>query len=394
MIRTRGLSALVAVAALATAVLPLQPISAQPNDSLPNRVVIPTAIPTAMLPAIPSIAPGYQAPRVEPSAATIVGVTEQPFVNISLQDAIAMALLKNPNLAVSASNVKVARYTIVQAKGQYDVQLHLEPYSSSSVNPPQNLFEAGPGEVGKYGSGPSATYTAGPGNVIQHQSGFQYGAGGQTENGTTYQAGIQQQRVYNNTIFNEYNPYYLATLNLGVTQPLLRNAGMNSGKRLLKLSMINADASSAQALVDTSNTIAGAYCSKLLTDLGADVVFERAIDDPLFTYLRTSQRHIRDIDPWKHRADIVIVGTTELRRKSFAARDPLVYTRISAVGYGGPDDGLVCPEEVLQSRSGSLANHGHADLPPLTVAGNLGEYAQLAEGDVHSVFPESTMKNN
>jgi crotonobetainyl-CoA:carnitine CoA-transferase CaiB-like acyl-CoA transferase len=29
---------------------------------------------------------------------------------------------------------------------------------------------------------------------------------------------------------------------------------------------------------------------------------------------------------------------------------------------------------VLQARSGSLANHGHADQPPLTVAGNLGEY--------------------
>ena len=47
---------------------------------------------------------------------------------------------------------------------------------------------------------------------------------------------------------------------------------------------------------------------------------------------------------------------------------------ITAVGHGGPDDGLECTEEVLQARSGSLANHGHADLPPLTVAGNLGEY--------------------
>ena len=209
-----------------------------------------------VLPAVPSVAPGYGAPQVEPSGAQIVGVTQQPFVGIALQDAIAMALLKNPNLAVSASDIKVARYQIAEAKGAYDVQLHLSPSSSYSVQPPENLFEAGPGQVGSMGSGPSAVYTAGPGDVIQHQSAFQYGAGGQTENGTTYQAGIQQQRTYNNTIFNEYNPYYLATLNLGVTQPLLRNAGMNANKRLLKLSMINADASSAQALVDTSNEIA------------------------------------------------------------------------------------------------------------------------------------------
>ena len=38
-----------------------------------------------------------------------------------------MALVHNPNLAVSASNFRVARYNIVQVKGAYDVALHLEP---------------------------------------------------------------------------------------------------------------------------------------------------------------------------------------------------------------------------------------------------------------------------
>ena len=95
----------------------------------------------------------------------------------------------------------------------------------------------------------------GPGNIIQHQSGFQYGLGGQTENGTTYQAGIAQSRTYNNTLFDAFNPYYLATLNLAVTQPLLKNAGMNPTKRQLKLAIINADSGIAQTLVDASGTI-------------------------------------------------------------------------------------------------------------------------------------------
>ncbi len=251
--KTRVLSALIAIVALTTAVLPVQRISAQPDDPLPSRATIPTAIPTTLLPAVPSVAPGFRPPQVAPSAAAIIGVTQQPFVGISLQDAVAMALLKNPNLAVSASNFKVARYQIIEAKGAFDVQLHLEPSSSFSVNPPQNFLEAGPGELGKYTPGP--VFTTGPGNIIQHQSTFQYGVGGETENGTTYQAGIQQQRTYNNTTFNAYNPYYLATLNLSVTQPLLKNFGMNAAKRQLKLALINADASTAQTLVDTSNTI-------------------------------------------------------------------------------------------------------------------------------------------
>ena len=47
---------------------------------------------------------------------------------------------------------------------------------------------------------------------------------------------------------------------------------------------------------------------------------------------------------------------------------------ITPVGHGGPDDGLVLTDEVLQARSGSLSNHGHAHRPPLTVGGRLGEY--------------------
>jgi HAE1 family hydrophobic/amphiphilic exporter-1 len=243
--KLRSLPAVVGVMAVVLATLPVQRTAAQLAP---------------VFPVVPSVAPGYRAPQVAPSVAQIVGVSQQPFVGITLQDAIAMALLKNPNLAVSASNMRIARYTIVEVKGAYDVQLQLKPSSSFSVQPPQNAFVAGPGEVGKYSpapySSPGPVYTTGPGNIIQHQSAFQYGLGGQTENGLTYQAGIQQSRTYNNTIFNAYNPYYIATLNLALTQPLLKNAGMNATKRQLKLAFVNADASAVQALIDASNTIA------------------------------------------------------------------------------------------------------------------------------------------
>jgi HAE1 family hydrophobic/amphiphilic exporter-1 len=249
----RTLSALVAAAAIVAAVLPAHPTAAQ-DDTLPARAAIPTNTPSLLLPIVPSIAPGYAAPRVTPGAPAIVGVTAQPFVGISLQDAIAMGLLRNPNLAISASNNRVARYNVAEAKGAFDVALHLQPSSSYSDNPPVNFLEAGPGLEGEYTPGP--IFTTGPGNIVQHQSGFQYGAQGQTVNGTLYNASIQQQRTYNNTVFNAYNPVYLASLNLSVAQPLLKNFGMNSTKRQLKLAFINADAATAQTLVDASTTIA------------------------------------------------------------------------------------------------------------------------------------------
>ncbi len=125
-------------------------------------------------------------------------------------------------------------------------------------------------------------------------------------------------------------------------------------------------------VVDCTTGIAGAYCAKLLTDLGADVVHKTPIGgDPLFVYLRTSQRHPADVAPWLAAADIVIVGEPGAAP---VGSNPLVTIAITPLGHGGPDDGLELTEEVLQARSGSLAGHGHMHLPPLTVGGRLGEY--------------------
>jgi crotonobetainyl-CoA:carnitine CoA-transferase CaiB-like acyl-CoA transferase len=124
-------------------------------------------------------------------------------------------------------------------------------------------------------------------------------------------------------------------------------------------------------VVDLTQGIAGAYCAKLLTDLGADVVFAAPVGDPLFTYLRTSQRHARELGPWLEGTDIVLVGEPG---RAPGGSPPLVTVSITPVGHGGPDDGLALTDEVLQARSGSLAGHGHADRPPLTVGGRLGEY--------------------
>jgi crotonobetainyl-CoA:carnitine CoA-transferase CaiB-like acyl-CoA transferase len=153
-------------------------------------------------------------------------------------------------------------------------------------------------------------------------------------------------------------------------------------------------------VVDLSTGIAGGYCSKLLTDLGADVVkLERREGDPLrrysatgsvgedgdsdgvlFRYLHTSQRSVvtedRDrIRSWVGGADVVLESFVPGAAEELGIIGVAPVTvSISSFGRGGPDSELSMPEEVLQARSGSLSNHGHMDKPPLTVGGQLGEY--------------------
>src|SRR4051794_22388932 len=109
-------------------------------------------------------------------------------------------------------------------------------------------------------------------------------------------------------------------------------------------------------VVDCTGGIAGAYCAKLLTDLGADVVHgARVGDDPLFTYLRTSQRHAPDLALWLAGADIVIVGEPGVAPAGAA---PLVTVSITALGHGGPHDGPDLTEKGLPGPSGTPPGPG------------------------------------
>ncbi|MGZ4713422.1 MAG: CoA transferase [Acidimicrobiia bacterium] len=127
-------------------------------------------------------------------------------------------------------------------------------------------------------------------------------------------------------------------------------------------------------VLDATHDVAGAYCSKLLTDLGADVT---AVDDlwsdrpELATYLRTSQVVGAGSGVDRSGFDIILGGLDLL---GDATAGPLVRVAISSFGGGGPESGVELPEEVLQARSGCLSTHGHMTAAPLTVAGELGEY--------------------
>ena len=224
-----------------SAVIAAMPFAVSAQTTLQGTTVIPTPVPTPITPVVPTVAPGYKAPDKPPTSAEIVGVTQQPFVGISLDNAIGMALLKNPDLAVAASNTRVASYQVQQAKGVNDVRLFVEPSVKHDTNPAINPFFSGGTDFEPY---------------VQNYQTQQAGVEGQLETGTQYNLNVSQTKVNDNTFINSFNPYYYGSFNVSITQPLLKGFLMNDDKRQIQLSVVNSDASQAATLASVSTTIA------------------------------------------------------------------------------------------------------------------------------------------
>ncbi|MEO3759500.1 CoA transferase [Mycobacterium sp. B14F4] len=154
-------------------------------------------------------------------------------------------------------------------------------------------------------------------------------------------------------------------------------------------------------VVEVSDRIAGAYCGKLLTDAGADVVkVEPAdgdplrrrtmtgaaldgTDSPLFSYLNAGKRSVTTCSTdLLAGADVVVVTANQsgARRVGIdpdvlmATAPGCVVVTISDFGWTGPWAERPATEFTLQAASGLTGFRGDPAGPPISVGGDLGEY--------------------
>jgi HAE1 family hydrophobic/amphiphilic exporter-1 len=191
-----------------------------------------------VLPIVP-VLPPFSSPVNALPNPDLVGVQQQPFVGLALQDAVVMALQRNTQLAVAQSNRRIANYQIIAAKGAYDVNFQLVPSYSHSVAPVVSAFNT------NAQGGPVTTDTA------NATAGFR----GLTQRGGTYSANLVATRVSSDSAFNSYNPFYETALQLAVTQPLLRGRAIDQPRLQIQLAEINSAVSTSNALAQASNTI-------------------------------------------------------------------------------------------------------------------------------------------
>ncbi len=151
-------------------------------------------------------------------------------------------------------------------------------------------------------------------------------------------------------------------------------------------------------VVDLSAGIAGAYCTKLFVDAGADVVVveppgghplrARGGAGALFGFLHTGKRSVI-ADPAEPplsgptgslvaAADIVVVDATPPDRTAASlaeTRPDLIVVSLSPFGLTGPWSERVASDLTLQALCSSIAGRGERHGSPVTAGGELVEWA-------------------
>jgi crotonobetainyl-CoA:carnitine CoA-transferase CaiB-like acyl-CoA transferase len=145
-------------------------------------------------------------------------------------------------------------------------------------------------------------------------------------------------------------------------------------------------------VVDLSTEIAGPYCTKLLTDAGADTVkVEPPGGDPmrhwlsgaLFEFLHTSTRSIvgspadASVRDLLATADVVVesgpAGSFDVE-SVHAVNPTAVVVSITPFGQDGPWRDRAATEFTLQACCGSTGFRGVPERPPLAAGGRIGEW--------------------
>jgi outer membrane protein len=173
-------------------------------------------------------APSQPATPSQTTPSHLAGVEADKIVRWTLNDAILAALDKNPDIEIARHNVRLSQFDVLAALGAYD------PITSSTLN---YASQKSP-NVSRF-SGSSQ-------NFLQNDAfGYNFGYSKLVERtGGSYQINFNNSRLTSNTasLATSYNPALTATL----TQPLMKNFGIDSDRHLIQVAKKKLDLSDAQ----------------------------------------------------------------------------------------------------------------------------------------------------
>lgn len=176
-------------------------------------------------------------------------------LELSLQNAIALALENNLDISIQRYAPWLAETDILRAKAQGAVPgLALDPQVSSTIlwdrrsSPVNNPFLSGTGVVLSAITNTTAQYN------FQYQQGF--------TSGTSYAVGFNNTRSSSSNAANVFNPAVQSALNFSFSQALLNGFGFlqnRSGLVIAKNNKVFADLTFKQQLINSISQVANGY---------------------------------------------------------------------------------------------------------------------------------------
>lgn len=178
-----------------------------PSTSLPQQIL------SAHRALLPPVRPFYLPPRT--------GI--QATMDLSLDQALAMALANNKDIELARIDRIESEYTLTAAQGVYDPQLSVTAYWEQQITP---IASALGGSA--TGSLLNKTWLADPG-VTQNSPWL----------GGAYKVDLSSIDAYSNNTFLSLNPQYETALNFSYTQPLWRNLLYDSNRHQIDVAKKN-----------------------------------------------------------------------------------------------------------------------------------------------------------
>src|SRR5574341_2335875 len=155
-----------------------------------------------------------------PPGAAAAGTADATYT-ITLKEAILLALKNNLDITIEGFNPRLREMDIATAKATFD------PVFTGSVNAQRSRFR-------------SNTATFIQGSLVSSDTrtfNFNFQLNDKLPTGATAQLAWTNQRLRTNSVSTLFNPSYVPALTLSVTQPLLKNFGIDINTTPIKLAL-------------------------------------------------------------------------------------------------------------------------------------------------------------
>jgi outer membrane protein TolC len=188
--------------------------------------------------------PAQPAPQPAPTAPAQPPAVTGPTRQLSVDEAVRLALEQNLGIQVERINPQLQDLSIAQARTAWAPSFNGGFSATTQDTPPSSFLSGGTGTI---------TTTTSGGNV---------GVSQLLPWGTAYAVSYDTNRNTTNNIFTSFNPQLGGNLDVAVVQPLLRDFTIDSSRLQLQLSQMNreiADVGLQETIAATVRDVKNAY---------------------------------------------------------------------------------------------------------------------------------------